>query len=336
MQDKIDNQTTVKLEAYVSMNVYNDMQGDFKVHERRLTKVEDDLKATDHKCQENEEKIENSRKRIQRLVSDLAVLKRSTDSQLEQVRANSSQGHDNLTVEQLGNIEVSEEGMQRMTNMVKVLEGNLTRRIAAVEDSFGKIAELEEMIEQVKADGVKPSQVQDLGFTPEDIAKWNDNLKKAEELDERIKQVQIDVTILDGAKIKSDISNLTKAQQTFMTKDAVSNLMADVKKIRNEIADNSYEVQNAKDSVSKVEKLIDANHKELKEKLGEARKKADNNEGNVNGIKKSIQALDDRLKAFIKNAQLSGNTAVGEGNIVQEIEDNIQKLQGDLEDLKKK
>ena len=63
------------------------------------------------------------------------------------MRANSSQGHDNLTVEQLGNIEVSEEGMQRMTNMVKVLEGNLTRRIAAVEDSFGKIAELEEMIE---------------------------------------------------------------------------------------------------------------------------------------------------------------------------------------------
>ena len=64
MQDKIDNQTTVKLEAYVSMNVYNDMQGDFKVHERRLTKAEDDLKAIDHKCQENEEKIENSRKRI--------------------------------------------------------------------------------------------------------------------------------------------------------------------------------------------------------------------------------------------------------------------------------
>ena len=64
MQDKIDNQTTVKLEAYVSMNVYNDMQGDFKVHDRRLTKVEDDLKATDHKCQENEEKNENSRKRI--------------------------------------------------------------------------------------------------------------------------------------------------------------------------------------------------------------------------------------------------------------------------------
>ena len=91
------------------------------------------------------------------MVSDLAVLKRSTDSQLEQVRANSSQGHDNLTVEQLGNLEVGEEGMQRMTNMVKVLEGNLTRRIAAVEDSFGKIAELEEMIEQVKADGVKPS-----------------------------------------------------------------------------------------------------------------------------------------------------------------------------------
>lgn len=45
--------------------------------------------------------------------------------------------------------------------------------------------------------------------------------------------------------------------------------------------------------------------------------------------------LDDRLKAFIKNAQLSGNTAVGEGNIVQEIEDNIMKLREDLDEYKK-
>ena len=45
--------------------------------------------------------------------------------------------------------------------------------------------------------------------------------------------------------------------------------------------------------------------------------------------------LDDRLKAFIKNAQLSGNTAVGEGNVVQEIEDNILQIRTDLDEYKK-
>ena len=45
--------------------------------------------------------------------------------------------------------------------------------------------------------------------------------------------------------------------------------------------------------------------------------------------------LDDRLKAFIKNAQLSGNTSVGEGNVVQDIEDNIIKIREDLDEYKK-
>ena len=46
------------------------------------------------------------------------------------------------------------------------------------------------------------------------------------------------------------------------------------------------------------------------------REKGNSNEANLNALKKSLQVLDDRLKAFIKNAQLSGNTAVGEGNVV--------------------
>ena len=48
--------------------------------------------------------------------------------------------------------------------------------------------------------------------------------------------------MLDAAKVKSDISNLIKTQQTFMTKEEISRLTEDVKKIRIEIADNGYEV----------------------------------------------------------------------------------------------
>ena len=45
--------------------------------------------------------------------------------------------------------------------------------------------------------------------------------------------------------------------------------------------------------------------------------------------------VDDRLKAFIKNAQLSGNTTAGEGNVVEEIEANIAKIRMDLDEYKK-
>ena len=65
--------------------------------------------------------------------------------------------------------------------------------------------------------------------------------------------------MLDAAKVKSDISNLIKTQQTFMTKEEISRLTEDVKKIRIEIADNGYEVQNSKDLAAKLEKKIDAN-----------------------------------------------------------------------------
>ena len=65
------------------------------------------------------------------------------------------------------------------------------------------------------------------------------------------------------------------------------------------------------------------------------REKAQNNEANANAYKKSLQVLDDRLKAFIKNAQLSGNTAVGEGNVVQEIEDSILQIRTDFDEYKK-
>ncbi len=110
----------------------------------------------------------------------------------------------------------------------------------------------------------------------------------------------------------------------------------DVKKIRIEIADNGYEVQNCKDNVSKNEKLIDSNHKDVKKILGELKIRAEGNTEEHKSNKKVIGLLDDKLRTFIKNMQLSGGAAMaGEGNVVQEIEDNIRGLRDDLDEWKK-
>ena len=103
-----------------------------------------------------------------------------------------------------------------------------------------------------------------------------------------IKNLQIEFAMLDGAKVKSDISALIKAGQTYMTKDAVARMTEDVKKIRVEIADNGYEVQNSKDLCIKLEKKIDSNHKEVKSTMVTLREKGQNNEASCNVLKKSL------------------------------------------------
>jgi len=130
-------------------------------------------------------------------------------------------------LDEMGNIEVSGEGMDRMTKMLKLTEQNLMRRIGAVEDDLAKLDGLEEKIDigGGGSGGDKPSKAVNLGFTPEDVEKWNKNCERSNELDEKIRQVQINLEILDGSKIKTDISTLTKNQNNFMTKESVEGML---------------------------------------------------------------------------------------------------------------
>ncbi len=144
--------------------------------------------------------------------------------------------------------------------------------------------------------------------------------------------MQIDLVILDGAKLKADIHNLKKACEDFVPKVLVSNMEADVRKIRTEIADNSFEVQSAKDMALKVEKTLLTNEKELRALFPPIKEEVEKQKQSINQTKKQITLLDEKIKTIIKNAALSGNTSMGGSNIVQEIEDSILKIKQDLEE----
>ena len=109
----------------------------------------------------------------------------------------------------------------------------------------------------------------------------------------------------------------------------------DVAKIKTDIGDLGFEVSAAKDLVKKSDKLIETNHKELKTQIGDNKKMSTKNEEYILGLKKNLQALDDRLKNMIKNAALSGNSAMGESNIVQEIEDKLGSMKDELDEFRK-
>ena len=55
----------------------------------------------------------------------------------------------------------------------------------------------------------------------------------------------------------------------------------------------------------------------------------------LQGDGKKITALDEKLRSYMKNQALMGGGSYGGGNIVEEIESNIQNLRNDLEELKK-
>ena len=131
--------------------------------------------------------------------------------------------------------------------------------------------------------------------------------------------------MLNPNKVKEDIAALWKATTTFMTKESATRMEEDVRKIRLEIADNSYEVQAAKDMVLKTEKQMMENTKELKNSIATIRDRSQKNEQASEGNKKLIVILDDRLKNLVKDAALTGGGGSG-NNVVQEIEDNIQRL----------
>ena len=68
--------------------------------------------------EQHTEKLENSRKRIQRLDNQLINLQRNTNSALESVKQDNDKKSQSLSVDDLANLEVSGEGMERMTKMV--------------------------------------------------------------------------------------------------------------------------------------------------------------------------------------------------------------------------
>ena len=69
---------------------------------------------------------------------------------------------------------------------------------------------------------------------------------------------------MDGSKLKSDVSKLNKAQDTFVLKTSIESMTKDVAKIKTDIGDLGFEVSAAKDLVKKSDKLIETNHKENK------------------------------------------------------------------------
>ena len=195
----------------MSKGLFEDTEVEIKVLTTRVQNNEVTLKEQVKLNMDHDDGIENFRKRLQKFTGDFEVLKRKTSSALE-MSAAAANKEEGLKMEDLAGFDLSGDSGEKMTKMVQLLEQNFNRRIAIVEAKASGIKDLEEEISRISAEGFssKPgaSGGAGSGATPEQVAKWDANCTKSEELAEAIKQNQIELSMLEGGKLKSDITTL--------------------------------------------------------------------------------------------------------------------------------
>lgn len=228
MQDKMNAEMDEKLKNYVPMPIYNDTVDEVKVSARRIAYNEGVLKELGLTTEGNAERIENNRKKLNKLQAEVDALKNNRSSSglglamAEEVSvASELGGGDGASAGDLGSLK----------KMIQRIEGNLIRRIATLEGSLSKISSLEDEMVDVKLSLNRALAPKDPLITREDVDKWDRNCKKTGELEELIKQLQKEIASMDGAKIKTDILNLFKIQQTFVTKPQIEDINENARKM---------------------------------------------------------------------------------------------------------
>lgn len=82
MQDRLKDDFTKKLEDFVSHTTFRELETEMKVLNQRLTTNDKMVEETALVGLENSERLENNRKRLQRLIGEFEALKRKTASSM--------------------------------------------------------------------------------------------------------------------------------------------------------------------------------------------------------------------------------------------------------------
>ena len=125
-----------------------------------------------------------------------------------------------------------------------------------------------------------------------------------------MKALKKEINMMDGPKIKADILQLFKITQKLVSEDDILNLKDELRRVKAEVADCTYDVQACKDIVSKTEKVVDTNQKQNVQEQRLLRDRLDQVDQALAGLKKSITMLDAKNQSSAKAAALNQNPAL--------------------------
>ena len=208
-------------------------------------------------------------------------------------------------------------------------------RIQEVESYGNRFTVINDQIDDLRNGLNRALQPKGPQITDDDVQNWNRNMSKTKDLENTIAQLRKEMNMIDGPKLKADILQLFKITNTFVTNDDITGLKEDLRRVKAEVADCNYDVTACKDIVQKSEKTIEANQKANAQEFQQVRTRLDAIDQSIAGLKKSIGMLDAKNKNNSKSAALNANPALA-GQVLQSLEEGLQKLREDHEELKVK
>lgn len=153
-QERITAQTNEKLATAGKAADIEELKNEMEVLGRRITFSEGVIQEKEKKEREINEKLDINRIRMQKLLNEFEVLKRASKSALSMSEkasaAAAAQAESALKLEDLAGLDVSGDGMERLINMIKLLETNSNRQIGSLERKVKRLSLLEADIESLK------------------------------------------------------------------------------------------------------------------------------------------------------------------------------------------
>jgi hypothetical protein len=84
---------------------------------------------------------------------------------------------------------------------------------------------------------------------PDDLERWNSAERKVHILEEQINKVNKELAQADIPKMKMEIANLFNQITVFVKKEDFSKLAEELRKLKNMVDDDRYELQNHKELI---------------------------------------------------------------------------------------
>lgn len=149
MQDRVVAQTNDKLEQYSRVETTTDIKNELEVLSRRITFSEGAIQDSNKFQREINEKAEINKGRIQKILNEIEVLRRA----LHSPELSQQASRNGLKLEDLESLDVSGEGMERITNMIKVVDNTMKKQFSSVERKLKRLSLLEVDVADLKANG---------------------------------------------------------------------------------------------------------------------------------------------------------------------------------------
>lgn len=143
---------------------------------------------------------------------------------------------------------------------------DLQDELAKKKDKIEAQRDYDDLLDRIN--NIKPSAPQGSKVSDADIAKWNGNIAKTNQLEEEIAKLKKELGSINGDQLRHDINQLNMTIVNLVSKEDFTKLQSEVAKNKLTMQDLAYALKNLTARVDDLEKKLNAFEANTKYEMG--------------------------------------------------------------------